>query len=81
MGLHAAEICAFLLLLETVLLEPVPHLSVNILPSHKQQEKTYLMLWIAMNPVVSIGLKLSNVSMLASSSEYSFSVLLLLPNT
>jgi hypothetical protein len=33
-----------------------------------------LILWMAMKPVVSMGLKLSSVSMLASSSLYSFSV-------
>jgi hypothetical protein len=39
------------------------------------------MLWMAMKPVVSMGLKLSRVSIDASSSEYSFSVALERPST
>ena len=50
-------------------------------PAHSSEYFFNLMDWILINPVVSSGLKLSNESIDASSSEYSFSVLLERPRT
>jgi hypothetical protein len=50
-------------------------------PAHSSEYFFNLMDWILINPVASSGLKLSNESIDASSSEYSFSVLLERPRT
>jgi hypothetical protein len=53
----------------------------NFHSAHSAEYFFNLMDWILINPVVSSGLKLSNESIDASSSEYSFSVLLERPRT